>query len=399
MRSVRLGDIVEIQLGKMLSPASKTGLRPMPYLRNANVQWDRFDLSDVYEMDFDPREERKFLLQRGDVLVCEGGEPGRAAVWTGAIDHCLYQKALHRLRPINGAVDPQFLVYRLWLGAYRGEFLADQTQSTIAHLPAIRLAELKLKLPPLGDQRRIVAKIKDQFGAMQLAKEAAQARLKAATDLWERLVDQLVDTLRNDFGNGRLGPLIDETRNGLYKPDSYYGDGTPILKMFNIDSRGTWKLARLDRLRLSRVESVTYRLEEGDLLVNRVNSRELVGKLAVVDSGTAGMVFESKNIRLRLDPSRLDPWFAALMLRSSYCRHQILGSAKQIVGMATISRSSIDSVSLPVPPLARQRSISQQFHERIETLNAVEGSNRVAQQAIDALLPTLLGRAFADLTT
>jgi len=165
-REVRLGEAVTIQLGKMLSPASKTGLRSIPYLRNANVQWDRLDLADVHEMDFDEKEERKYLLRAGDVLVCEGGEPGRAAVWHGEIKRCCYQKALHRLRPIDGAVDPQFLVYRLWLGGLTGEFVEDHAQTTIAHLPAIRLAELRVSLPDPEEQRQIAADLRQQLASV-----------------------------------------------------------------------------------------------------------------------------------------------------------------------------------------------------------------------------------------
>ncbi len=84
-RWVRLGNVCEIQLGKMLSPKSKGGTRPRPYLRNANVQWNHFDLSDIAEMDFDEKEEEKFALRRGDLLVCEGGEPGRSAVWAARL--------------------------------------------------------------------------------------------------------------------------------------------------------------------------------------------------------------------------------------------------------------------------------------------------------------------------
>ena len=75
---VRLGDVCHIQLGKMLSPKSKTGRNPRPYLRNANVQWGRFELATVSQMDFDEREQEKFALRPGDLLVCEGGEPGRS---------------------------------------------------------------------------------------------------------------------------------------------------------------------------------------------------------------------------------------------------------------------------------------------------------------------------------
>lgn len=156
----RLDEVCEIQLGKMLSPKSKTGLHPRPYLRNQNVQWDAFDLGDVSEMDFSEREAAKFALRTDDLLVCEGGEPGRAAVWQGEIEPCYYQKALHRLRPLNGGVDSHFLMYRLWYGAARREFAESQTGATIAHLPAVRLAALELGVPDIRVQLGIVARVK-----------------------------------------------------------------------------------------------------------------------------------------------------------------------------------------------------------------------------------------------
>ena len=75
--------------------------RPDPHRRNANVKWGRFDLGDVSEMDFSEREENKFLSRRGDLLVCEDGQPRRVAIWNGEIERCCYQEALHRIRPLN----------------------------------------------------------------------------------------------------------------------------------------------------------------------------------------------------------------------------------------------------------------------------------------------------------
>ena len=86
---VRLGEVYEVQLGKMLSPKSKQGANPRPYLTNRNVRWGGFDLSDVPVMDFDQREIEKFRLRRGDLLVCEGGDTGRAAIWRGEIGRLL----------------------------------------------------------------------------------------------------------------------------------------------------------------------------------------------------------------------------------------------------------------------------------------------------------------------
>lgn len=155
----RVAEVCEIQLGKMLSPKSKTGARPRQYLRNANVQWNRFDVEDVAAMDFTETEEQKFALRRGDLLVCEGGEPGRCAVWQGQIEPCCFQKAVHRLRPRDGAIDPYFMMYRLWYGALIGEFLGAHTRTTIAHLPAVRLAELPVRVPSIAQQQAIVERL------------------------------------------------------------------------------------------------------------------------------------------------------------------------------------------------------------------------------------------------
>jgi type I restriction enzyme S subunit len=180
---VRLDEVCEVRLGKMLSPASKVGHRAVPYLRNANVQWNRFDLTDIAQMVFSEEQESVLSLRAGDLLVCEGGEPGRAAVWEGQISRCCYQKALHRLRPINAAVDPYFVMYRLWRGASDGEFTESNGKTTIAHLPAVRLKNLKLAIPSVEEQRRIARLLREQTMAIEKARAAAQARLEAIRQL------------------------------------------------------------------------------------------------------------------------------------------------------------------------------------------------------------------------
>jgi type I restriction enzyme, S subunit len=159
----QLGELCEIRLGKMLSPVSKTGTRSRPYLRNLNVQWGNFDLSDVAEMDFKENEEEKYALRPGDLMVCEGGEPGRAAVWNGEIDPCYYQKALHRLRPINDSVNATYVMYRLWLGVVQKEYIDSNAHTTIAHLPKIRLEKLSIPVPPIAEQKRMIGLIQEHM--------------------------------------------------------------------------------------------------------------------------------------------------------------------------------------------------------------------------------------------
>ena len=81
-------EVFDIQLGKMLSEKARQGKNPQPYLANYNVQWGGFDLSAIQKMDFSEREMEKFQLKKEDLLVCEGGEVGRCAIWEEQINHC-----------------------------------------------------------------------------------------------------------------------------------------------------------------------------------------------------------------------------------------------------------------------------------------------------------------------
>ena len=129
---VQLGDIAEVKLGKMLDKAKhKTGRR-LPYLRNVNVRWGTIETADLLEMNFEEEQLDRFGLKANDVLVCEGGEPGRASVWNGHLPDLKFQKALHRVR-FKVPFDPRLLVYLLELLAKNGGLERRFTGSTIKH--------------------------------------------------------------------------------------------------------------------------------------------------------------------------------------------------------------------------------------------------------------------------
>lgn len=150
--------VCDARLGKMLDAKQQTGEHKRPYLRNANVQWFRFDLTSMFEMDFDDDDREKFELRPGDLLICEGGEPGRAAVWQGQIAECFFQKALHRARPKNGVAVSDYIAWLLWFLAARKR-LAGVTSATIAHLTGEKLAILPVMLPPIALQQEFVRRV------------------------------------------------------------------------------------------------------------------------------------------------------------------------------------------------------------------------------------------------
>ena len=145
----------EQSLGKMLDTKRITGDHLVPYLRNADVQWDNINSSDLPSMDIRPQEIERFTVRPGDLLVCEGGEAGRCAIWQGDLDPCGYQKALHRLRPLTrGRERPRFLYYTLVAAVARGAF-ADWQGSTIDHLTGDMLRAHRFPFPPTAEQHAI----------------------------------------------------------------------------------------------------------------------------------------------------------------------------------------------------------------------------------------------------
>ncbi len=168
-----LRDLADLCLGKMLDKDKNKGeLRP--YLANVNVRWGRFDLSDLREMRFEDRELERYGLRTGDIVMCEGGEPGRCAIWKNDVEEMYFQKALHRVRVFQGIV-PEYLAINLNLDCRNGVLSKYFTGATIKHFTGQSLAKYPIPLPPLAEQHRIVAKV-DQLMALIDKLEEQQAR-------------------------------------------------------------------------------------------------------------------------------------------------------------------------------------------------------------------------------
>jgi restriction endonuclease S subunit len=178
----KLKNLFSVQLGKMLSPKAKTGNSSFPYLANYNVQWDRIDLEKVQEMDFSEKEREKFALAPGDILVCEGGEVGRSAIWHGEIENCYYQKALHRLRPISNFSSEVMLQFMMWADR-KGLFKALTGHSTIAHLTAIKLKEMDVPVPSDKEQ----ALVELLFRELKSARHIISEQIAKTTELKQSL--------------------------------------------------------------------------------------------------------------------------------------------------------------------------------------------------------------------
>lgn len=185
-------EVCPSRLGKMLDQKRQTGVHRRPYLRNANVRWFDFDIADLAEMDFDENDRLEFRIEAGDLLICEGGEPGRAAVWDGRVEEIFFQKALHRGRPDPSRATATYLVHLLWHLARWGGLMDHISSATIAHLTGARLKTMNVPLPPLALQHDF----ENRLLAIEVSRRACR---RSGQEL-----DSLFTTLQNRAFAGTL---------------------------------------------------------------------------------------------------------------------------------------------------------------------------------------------------
>ena len=185
---VKIDELFYLQQGKSLSPKSKQGISPYPFLRASNVLWGKLDLSTVDYMDFTQEECDKLALNCDDLLVCEGGETGRTAIWNGEVDVCYLQNHIHRLRKRKENIIPLFYMFwmqyaYLLLNLYAGE--ANKT--TIPNLSGARLKAFIIPYPSLSEQDNIAKTLQSC--------DAKISALEREEDLLDELFRAMLESL------------------------------------------------------------------------------------------------------------------------------------------------------------------------------------------------------------
>lgn len=285
----------------------------------------------------------------------------------------------------NHHIDAWYLYY--WMQKFD-----LRSVSNIGPVPSMRKTEVEkvlIPLPSLSEQRRIV-EILDHADALRTKR--AEGDRKAARIQPALLHKMFGDPATNPMGwpITTMDEVIADTRNGIYKPTSYYGRGVQILKMFNIQN-GELYLNRVDLIDVNEDEYQTYSLLPGDILLNRVNTPELVGKCAVITEAVGKAVFESKNIRIRLNSTKIHYEYVAAYLNSPFGHASLRSGVKHAIGMATINNTDLRAVKIPLPPMAVQES----WANAARSQRTLENARIASKRQIDSLFSVLLHRAFS----
>lgn len=197
----------ETQLGKMLDTQRIVGSEMRPYVRNADIQWSGVNTENLHQMDFSPAERIRCRLRPGDLLVCEGGANekivGRSAIWTGQLEECYFQKALHRIRPTRRGEVPQFLLYSIRAAVNLGVFVAGANPNTVFHLTGEKLRAHRFAFPPADEQSEVVRVLQHGLGRIETLTERVRQQIDRLREYRQALITAAV-TGQLDIGGSSL---------------------------------------------------------------------------------------------------------------------------------------------------------------------------------------------------
>ncbi len=382
-----VGQEFSVQLGKMLDAENNVGVSK-PYLGNKAVQWGQIDVSDLRTVPMSRSDLDKFRLKKGDLLVCEGGEVGRAAIWDAPLEECYYQKALHRLRPLHG-FDVRLMVAILWQWSKRG-ILADYvTQTSIAHLPRDKFLGVPIPLPPSIEQRaisaalsevdallggldRLIAKKRDLKQAAMQQLLTGKVRLPGFHGEWEvKRLGELGMFLKGS------GVKKDEARSGEFPCIRYgeiYTDHDDFVRSFR-----SWITRE--------VANTATHLRCGDILfAGSGETKEEIGKcVAFIDSFEA---YAGGDIVI-LRPNDGDSKFLGYLLNTPAVVSQ-KASKGQGDAVVHISSGALASIVLSLPSFEEQSAIATVLSDMDAELSALEARRDKTRALKQAMMQELL---------
>ena len=393
--NAKIGDLFDIGAGKSVTPVSRLTEPKYPFLRTANVFWGRVDVSEVDTMHFTGEELESKALRKGDLLVCEGGDIGRSAIWDGQIERCSFQNHLHRLRPKNGGIVPHFFMYYLQAGFTQfGIYEGAGNKTTIPNLSRSRLAALEVPFPPKPEQEKIAAVLWKVQKAVEIQNKLIRITRELKAAAMQRLFTR---GLRNEpIKQTEIGPVPESWEiapigslftivQGLSLKGNLArdGGGYPFLRTSNV-YWGKIDLGAVSRMHIEPAQLVGRELQDGDLLVCEGGE---IGRAAVWHDELPNCTFQNHLHRLRpIKTNIVEPYFAMVWLDEGFRHRQVYEGAGNKTTIPNLSRARLSELLTPVPSLGEQRDIAA----ILATLDRKLTHHQKKRTALNDLFQTLL---------
>ncbi len=350
-----------VVLGKMLQPEARDETDVLkPYLRAANIKWEGVEETDIKEMWFSKDELSGLRLVQGDLLISEGGDVGRSAIWNNIIGECYFQNSVNRVRPNEGN-SSRYLYY--WMSVIKDKGYVDVmcNKSTIAHFTAEKVAAVPVPFPPSREQESIASfldretakidgLIADQQRLIKLLAEKRQAVISQAVtkglDPKATIKDSGIEWLGDMPSHWEIKRLkyLGAAITGLtYSPDDIVeAGGTLVLRSSNVQGG---KIVMNDNVYVSTPITEELVTRMGDILIcSRNGSRALIGKNAVIDAEAAGLTWGAFMTMFRSQFSS----YIAEVLNSPLFDYQSGAFLTSTINQLTIG--VLNNFEIPFPP-------------------------------------------------
>jgi type I restriction enzyme S subunit len=368
-----------------------------PYLRAANVTWDGLGLADVKSMHFSQSEVQTFRLQRGDILLAEASgsadQVGKPAIWQDEIADCCFQNTLLRVRTDH--MDRRFLLWFFkWL-AFSGQFANSSRGVGIHHLGAHALSEWPTPIPPLPEQRRIVAAAEEEFSRIDAGVAAlttARARIQSFRKVL--LLSAVPEVPPASWKITTVGEAGAVTLGRQRSPKVHRGANMrPYLRVANVfeDRIDT---ASVMTMNFSEEEFSQYRLEPNDILLNEGQSPHLLGRPAMYRGVPPDVAFTNTLLRFRPRSGVLPDW-ALLVFRRHLHAKRFMRESQITTNIAHLSAGRFKAIEFPIPPLDDQRRISAEFALQNSLVSTVALAVSQELTRSTALRASVLAAAFS----
>ncbi len=394
----RLGDVAQV------NPRRHSGLRSLA--GNVEVTFVPMAAVDEETGTISCREVKPLGdVRRGLTAFAEGDvifakitpcmQNGKSAIAHGLVNGLGFGSTeFHVLRP-GPDVLPEWLWYVVRQRSFREEarrhFRGSAGQQRV---PASFIEQHMIPLPSIGLQRRIVGQVRWALVRVSEIQDLRRKSLAEATALEEAVFsDFIVDFMKNAYVSiVSLGGILVRAQYGSSSKANTDGEGIPILRMGNIQN-GHLDVSDLKHISLSAKELTKYRLSEGDILFNRTNSLELVGKSATFTALKGDWVFASYLIRLDVDRRKALPEYVTAVINNRIGRDYVYRTARRAIGMVNINAKQIQRLELPLPPLADQEWLVGQMRRAKTASDNIRRD--LGMEAIEALPDAILHKAFA----